>query len=99
MKQAISLLLISSTFLSVISCTNNPDAPRLATGGINGVNSSSAEANFALAKSLQNSGKTGKAIKAYAETAENFPLSSKAAEAVQHAPTATAQCPWRLMSA
>lgn len=82
MKKAISVILISTTSLLVVSCGNtNPGAPRIASGGLDEVNSQAATSYFNKAKSLEASGKTGKAISAYEHVANQYPLSSHAGEA------------------
>jgi len=81
MKKAISVILVSTASLSFISCGNNdPEAPRIATGGINAVNSKTATSYFNTAKSLEATGKNKKALEAYEYVADRYPLSSHAAE-------------------
>lgn len=81
MKKAISVILISTSTFAFVSCGNkNPEAPRIATGGINAVNSQTADSYFATAKKLEATGKMNKALDAYEYVADKFPLSSRAAE-------------------
>lgn len=81
MNKAISAILISTTSFSFTSCGNKAsDAPRIATGGINEVTSQTATSYYNRAKSLESSGKTKKAIDAYAYVADRYPLSSHAAD-------------------
>ncbi len=82
MKKAFSVILISTTSLIITSCGNKEaDAPRIASGSLNEVDSQTAKSYFTTAKSLEAAGKNGKAINAYEYVADRFPLSSHAGEA------------------
>ncbi len=81
MKKALLYALVSSSILTVVSCNNTIDQPRLADGALNNVGSSTANNYFAQAQRQEAAGKTSKAIKSYRYLADHFPIAPQAAQA------------------
>jgi len=81
MKRALSLLFISASTASIISCgSGEPATPQIANGAVQAVNSKTAQGFYQKAKNLEAEGKIEKAAETYGHVAHSFPLSSVAAE-------------------